>query len=619
MAVHQLSSGRRLSREELRVELERAREQIADLEADRWQSHERLIDSLAEHLQDGFSLLSPQGVHLDVNPALCAMVGCTREELIGVGRPYPYWPPEERRRLERDLRRHLKGMVGTSEMTFMRKDGQRFPVLITPSVIRDGAGEPVCAFAIIRDISERRRAERELRQSEEKFAAAFHASPDLISITRLSDGKLLEVNEAYSRLLGYTRAESIGKTTSGLSLWVDLADRATLVASLEESGQISDFETTLRRKDGRLLTCVCSAQTLEFGGETCFLAVVHDITARKQAENALAESERRYRSSTALLSHGESLAHLGSWEWDVASDMTTASEEWQRLHGLTGDCFSNDEILLTCHEDDREAMRAALAEAAAGGLYRLDHRIVHPKTHEVRHLMTYGTPLFDAEGRLETVIGASLDVTPRVCADEVLREREERLRRALGDTVAALGATVAMRDPYTAGHERRVSELACLIATRLGWSEEAIERLRIAALVHDVGKIAVPAEILSKPARLTENEFALVKAHAAAASEILARIDFGGPVAEIVLQHHERLDGSGYPRGLRGEEILPGARILAIADVVEAMITHRPYRPALSLEEALAEIGPQSRGRFDPEAAEVCRRLFEEEGFTLPE
>ena len=141
----------------------------------------------------------------------------------------------------------------------------------------------------------------------------------------------------------------------------------------------------------------------------------------------------------------------------------------------------------------------------------------------------------------------------------------------------------------------------------------------MAALIHDVGKIAVPAEILAKPTRLSVTEFELVKSHAAAANEILAPIDFGGPVAEIVAQHHERLDGSGYPQGLSGEEILPGARVLAVADVVEAMITHRPYRPALPLEQALAEIGPDSRGRFDAEAAEVCRRLFEEEGFVLPD
>ena len=185
------------------------------------------------------------------------------------------------------------------------------------------------------------------------------------------------------------------------------------------------------------------------------------------------------------------------------------------------------------------------------------------------------------------------------------------------DTVAALGATVAMRDPYTSAHERRVAELATRIATRLSWSVEAVERLRIAALVHDIGKITIPAEILSKPSRLTETEFALIKSHSAAAYEILAPIDFGGPVADIVLQHHERLDGSGYPQGLRSDEILPGARILAVADVVEAMVTHRPYRPALPLEQALAEIEGGAGSRYDAAASETAVRLFREEGFAF--
>ena len=214
---------------------------------------------------------------------------------------------------------------------------------------------------------------------------------------------------------------------------------------------------------------------------------------------------------------------------------------------------------------------------------------------------------------------ADVDITERRRTEQALRDGESRLKRALDGTVAALGATVAMRDPYTANHERRVARLACQIAERMGWDEEAIETLRTAALVHDVGKINVPAEILSKPTRLSEVEFALVKAHASAAYDILAPIDFGSPVAEIVAQHHERLDGSGYPRGLAAAEILPGARVLAVADVVEAMITHRPYRAALTLQEALTEIGPDSRGRFDAEAATACRRLFEVEGFSLPE
>ena len=179
----------------------------------------------------------------------------------------------------------------------------------------------------------------------------------------------------------------------------------------------------------------------------------------------------------------------------------------------------------------------------------------------------------------------------KVQAEEQERNLVGKLEEALLSVVAALGTTVELRDPYTAGHQRRVTALAEAIAQRLGWADERLAGLRIAAQVHDIGKLAVPAEILSKPARLSENEFSLVRAHSQVGFDILSTVDFGLPIAEIVLQHHERLDGSGYPRGLRGREILPEAALLAVADVVEAMLSHRPYRPALPLGEVLDEIG----------------------------
>ncbi|MGO8684603.1 MAG: PAS domain S-box protein [Thermoleophilia bacterium] len=618
MAVQPLAVTRSLSGENLRSELKRARAQIASLEADRWHSHERLIDSLGEGLKDGFVLLSPEGIHLDVNSAFCEMVGYRREELIGVGMPHPYWPPEQRQPVARVLRDHLEGATETVEATFMRKGGERFPALLAPSVILGEDGQPFCLFATVKDISAQRRMEMRLRESEARYRTVLENTPIGI-FQSTSEGQIIYVNPAYVTIFGYdSPAEmiaSVNRQGVAETLYEEPLKHRQFVNDVHDSGggwQI--HENRYRRRDGSVFDgLLYFSERLEpESGAVNLFGFVQDVSAQKQAIKKLEHA-------TALLSQGERLAHLGSWEWEIASDSCTVSPEWQRLHGLAGDRFSNDEILLTCHEDDRPAMQAALERAAAGKPYRVDHRIVRADSGEVRHLMTYGESLFDAEGHLETVIGASLDVTERRRADEVLSERTQRLQRALDATVTALGATVAMRDPYTANHERRVADLARRIAERLGFSEEAIATLHTAALVHDVGKIAIPAEILSKPTRLTEIEFALVKGHAAAAHEILAAIEFDGPVAEIVAQHHERLDGSGYPRGLRAAEILPAARVLAVADVVEAMITHRPYRAALPLAAALAEIGPQSHGRFDGAVAEVCRRLFLEEGYQLPD
>lgn len=196
-----------------------------------------------------------------------------------------------------------------------------------------------------------------------------------------------------------------------------------------------------------------------------------------------------------------------------------------------------------------------------------------------------------------------------------LRESERKLRASLLESITALAAIVEMRDPYTAGHQRRVAELAVAIAREMKLSDEMIEGIHLASVVHDVGKIRVPAEILSKPGRLTELEFGLIKEHAQNGFEILKTIEFPWSIAQIVLQHHERMNGSGYPRGLSGEQILLESRIVTVADVVESMISHRPYRAGLGLEAALAEIENNKGSLFDAAVVDACVRVFREQDF----
>jgi len=209
------------------------------------------------------------------------------------------------------------------------------------------------------------------------------------------------------------------------------------------------------------------------------------------------------------------------------------------------------------------------------------------------------------------------DITSRKKAEKELQDSWARLQRALRGTVQAISTTIEMRDPYTAGHQRRVAKLAEGIALELGLSEAGVEGLKLAAEIHDIGKIYVPSEILSKPTKLTELEYTIIKTHPQAGYEILKNIEFPWPIADIVLQHHERINGSGYPNGLKDGEILPEARILAVADVVEAMSSHRPYRPAFGIDRALEEI-KQNRGvLYGEDEVEACLRLITEKGFTL--
>lgn len=193
------------------------------------------------------------------------------------------------------------------------------------------------------------------------------------------------------------------------------------------------------------------------------------------------------------------------------------------------------------------------------------------------------------------------------------------LEQAMERIVATLSAAVSARDPYTAGHERRVANIAEGLAARLGIEGERLRLLRIAATVHDLGKIIVPAELLSKPARLSEAEFDIVKAHSVAGVELLKPAELPDVISEAVLQHHERLDGSGYPSGLTGDEIGEFARVLAVADVVEAMSSHRPYRPALGIDAALEEIELGRGLRYDARVCDACLALFREDGFVIPD
>jgi putative two-component system response regulator len=200
---------------------------------------------------------------------------------------------------------------------------------------------------------------------------------------------------------------------------------------------------------------------------------------------------------------------------------------------------------------------------------------------------------------------------------EDLRQNVVRFQKALEGFVQAIALTVEMRDPYTAGHQDRVADLAYSIATKMGMPEDRVYGLRMACVIHDLGKITIPGEILCKPGRLSKPEYQMIKTHVQSGYDILKKIDFPWPLADIVMQHHERMDGSGYPSGLKGEQILLEARILSVADVFETIGSHRPYRPALGMKKAIAELTENSGRLYDPDVVAACLELVNESGFQL--
>jgi len=264
-------------------------------------------------------------------------------------------------------------------------------------------------------------------------------------------------------------------------------------------------------------------------------------------------------------------------------------------------------------------MDAAMADASrvlSGGHISASVYELRARDGTRRFVEMSGAPIFEGENTVGVVCVAR-DVTDRMGTERALEHTLSELRQVLGGMIKILGLIVEQRDPYTAGHQRRVANLARAIATEMGVPLGRIGGIRVAGSIHDLGKVSVPAEILSRPGRLTENELKLVQAHAQIGYDLLREVEFPWPVADIVLQHHERLDGSGYPNHLRGQEILLEARILALADVVDAMSSHRPYRPAFTTDEVMEEISRERGALYDPEAVDACLRLFREKGFRL--
>jgi len=206
--------------------------------------------------------------------------------------------------------------------------------------------------------------------------------------------------------------------------------------------------------------------------------------------------------------------------------------------------------------------------------------------------------------------GSMIDVTEKRRSEELLKENLQRTRGLFLQTVSALAKTVQFRDSYTAGHQENVAELACRIAREMGLSEEAVEGLRLAGLLHDIGKINIPLRYLTKPGKLDRDEWAIMREHPRTGFDILKNLNFPWPIAEMVLQHHERMDGTGYPTGLSGKDIMLEARIMAVADVIDAMASHRPYRPALGIGIALDEIQRNRSRLYDPDAVDAALRIF---------
>jgi len=301
------------------------------------------------------------------------------------------------------------------------------------------------------------------------------------------------------------------------------------------------------------------------------------------------------------------------------------------VHDLDGNCVYVNEAAYRSHGYGKEELmginlyqlnapeHAKLVEAETSGLLEkseVKFESAHIRKDKSLIPVEVRSRVIKSGGQ-KLILSAVRDITERKRTEEELKQSAEKLRKAMEGTIQTIALTTEMKDPYTAGHQHRVAKLASAMAMELCLSQEQIEGIRVAGSLHDIGKIYVPAEILAKPGHLRQNELNLVKDHAQVGYDLLKTIEFPWPVAQIVLQHHERVDGSGYPLGLKGENILIEAKILGVADVVEAMSSHRPYRPAFSIEKALLEIIHKKDVLYPPEVVDACVTLINDKGFKF--
>jgi PAS domain S-box-containing protein/putative nucleotidyltransferase with HDIG domain len=415
-------------------------------------------------------------------------------------------------------------------------------------------------------------------------------------------GSLSYVNPAFVRLWGYgSPAEILGRSV--VEFW-RMGDKVKeIVETVRAKGGWSG-DLVAHRKDGVLFDVhVSSSLVVDATGQPiCMQASFEDITERKRAQDALRDSEARYRTLFEHSADGILIADLETKVFKYANPavcrMLGYTAEEMRTIGVA-DIHPKDALPRVVTEFEAQT-RGEKALATDLPCLRKDGTILYADVNATTAAI---------DGR-PCLVGFFRDTTGR-------KRMQEALIRSLEATLSVLSLTAEMRDPYTAGHQRRVTELAIALARKLGFPHDECDTLRIAGLLHDIGKLGIPAEILSKPSVLSPIEFELIRTHPQVAYEILADAAFPNLVAEIVLQHHERLDGSGYPRRISGDDILIEARILGVADVVEAMASHRPYRPALGIEAALTEIRAGRGTRYDQQVVDACAALFESGEFSF--
>jgi PAS domain S-box-containing protein len=473
--------------------------------------------------------------------------------------------------------------------------------------------------AVQRELGEadaRRERKRE-EQARVRLLAMLDATPGFVGYADAKDTQILYINTAGRKMIGVQAEEDVTqfKIADVHPEWTNKLFRDEIIPAAIRDGLWTGECAFLNRGDGHEIPVMMAllAHKSPSGEVERFSTVSIDITDRKQAEEKLLESRTLIETvveNVPLMIFLKEATDLRFVILNRAGEELLGHDRKDLLGKNNLDLFPPEQAAHFMAKD-REVLDGK------AGILDIPEEPIQTAKKGRRLLHTKKVCIRSADGATKYLLGISEDITERKEAEQKLKDTLESLRKSLNTTIQVMVSAVESRDPYTSGHQNRSADLAHAIATEMGFPPEKGEGIRMAGSIHDIGKLSIPAEILSKPSKLSEIEFSLIKEHARQGYEILKDVESPWPLAEIVHQHHERMNGSGYPRNLKGEEILIEARILGVADVVEAMASHRPYRPSLGIDVALNEIEKNSGIFYDSAVADACLRLFREKGFQL--
>ena len=602
---------------------------------------------------------------LSANAAICGMLGYTQEETVGIAVPDIH-PKQGLPRVMERFERLLRGEIQlAADIPVLRKDGSVFYADIKAAPIRFGGKDAM--LGIFRDVTERKAAEAKIQRLTQLYAALGQCNQTIVRCT--------SEEELFPKICRVA-VEFGGMRTAWIGLVDQASQRVNLVATYGEGTEyLEDVRisvdagsafghglvgTAMRenrpvwcqdylddpmtapwheraaragwgsmatlplRRNGVVIGAFALLSTevnpFDEAARDLLVEMATDIgfaldnfsreSRRRLAEDRLRAAEEQFRGLVEQAIAGIFIIQDGKLVYVNPRCAEIVDQ------GTTDELIGTDPLSWVADADrskiaenlrrllDGEAQSAALEFGAV----RRDGVVIEVGANAARAAH---------EGR-PAIIGMLQDISEKKRAEERIQHYLAQLETAFMSTVEVATTLSEMRDPYTAGHERRVGKIAAAIGAELGFDDRRIEGLRVAGYLHDIGKITIPAEILSKPGKLSQIEFRLIQSHPQSSYDVLKDVQFPWPVAAVALQHHERIDGSGYPQGLKGDAILLEARILAVADVIEAMSSHRPYRPGLGIDKALAEIERGRGSAYDADVADACLRLFRESGYQLP-